>query len=90
MSPILVCVESTGVAAQLPAEPADTLGSRVGSTRVSHKISVWTRVKRFFRPERETYETRQARPGQPGEPLGTQKYEATDQRRHGGPSGIGG
>ena len=57
---------------------------------MSAKISVWTRVKRFFRPERETYETRRARGSEPGGALGTQKYEATDQRRHGGSDGIGG
>jgi hypothetical protein len=57
---------------------------------VSGKISVWTKIQRFFRPERETYETRQARGGEPGEALGTQKYEATDQRRHGGSGAVGG
>ena len=57
---------------------------------MSDKISVWTRVKRFFRPAPETYETRQARPGDPGDVPRTQKYEATDQRRHGGSGALGG
>lgn len=57
---------------------------------MSDKNSVWMRLKRFFRPTTETYETRQARPGDPGNAPGTQKYEATDQRRHGGTGAIGG
>lgn len=57
---------------------------------MSTEISVWTRIKRIFRPERETYETRQARSSEPGGALGTQNYEATDQRRHGESGGIGG
>ena len=57
---------------------------------MSDEISLWTRINRFFRPERETYETRQARGSEPSAGLRTQKYEATDQRRHGGSGGIGG
>lgn len=57
---------------------------------MSDKFSLWTRIRSFFRPERETYETRQARGSEPSSGLGTQKYDATDQRRNGGPSGIGG
>ena len=57
---------------------------------MSDKISLWTRIRRFFRPERETYESRQARGGEPGGPLGSQYYEATDRRRSGGSAEIGG
>jgi hypothetical protein len=56
---------------------------------VSAKLSVWTRVKRFFRPERETYETRRARAADPDQVAGSQKYEATDQRRAGGSGAMG-
>lgn len=55
---------------------------------MSDEISVWTRVKRFFRPPTETYETRENHPAEQG-PLATQKYEATDQRRHGGTGAMG-
>lgn len=57
---------------------------------MSDRISVWTRITRVFRPERETYETRQTRPGEPGNAPATQKYDATDQRRHGGTGAMGG
>ena len=57
---------------------------------MSDEISLWTRINSFFRPERETYETRQARGSEPSAGLRTQKYEATDQRRHGGSGGIEG
>jgi hypothetical protein len=57
---------------------------------VAKKSSLWTRVRLFFRPERETYETRRQRGAEPGPPLDTQKHEATDSRRHGGTSAIGG
>jgi hypothetical protein len=57
---------------------------------MSGRISVWTRIRRFFRPERETYDTRKARGGEPGAGLGSQYYEATDRRRSGGSAEIGG
>jgi hypothetical protein len=57
---------------------------------VTRKSSVWTRVKLFIRPERETYNTRRLRVGEPAPGLETQKYEATDSRRHGGTGAIGG
>jgi hypothetical protein len=57
---------------------------------MSGKTSAWLRIKRFFRPERETYETRQARGPEAGESPATQHYEATDQRRSGGSAAIGG
>lgn len=57
---------------------------------MSKKSSVWTRLRLFFRPERETYGTRRTRGGDPGPGLETQKYEATDSRRHGGTGAIGG
>jgi len=52
--------------------------------------SLWTRVRNFFSPPRETYDTRQARPGEPGSGPGVPTYEATDRRRHGGSMEIGG
>lgn len=55
---------------------------------MSDDVSVWTRVKRFFRPPAETYETRRNIPGEHGAPA-PQTYEATDQRRHGGSGAIG-
>lgn len=54
------------------------------------KPSVWARLRRFFRPEPETYGTRRPRGAEPGAGLGTQKYEATDYRRHGGTGPAGG
>ncbi|QIG40989.1 hypothetical protein G5T42_17165 [Microbacterium sp. 4R-513] len=57
---------------------------------MTEKSSTWTRVKRFFRPEPETYDTRRPRAGEPAPGLETQKYEATDSRRHGGTGAIGG
>ncbi len=57
---------------------------------MAQKQSIWTRIIRFFRPERETYDTRRARGGEPGPGLTTQKYEATDSRRHGGTGATGG
>lgn len=51
---------------------------------MSERSRIWTRVKRFFRPETETYETRRARGADEGPQLGSQYYEATDRRRHGG------
>ena len=57
---------------------------------VTKKSSVWTRVKQLIRPERETYSTRRPRGGEPARGLETQKYEATDYRRHGGTGAIGG
>jgi hypothetical protein len=54
------------------------------------RISVWTRITRFFRPERETYNTRKARGGDPGAGLGTQYYQGTDRRLNGGSADIGG
>ncbi len=59
---------------------------------MSEKPSVWTRIARFFRPQRETYETRQARGGEIGRGLGSQYNHATDQRRFGtgGSGGTGG
>lgn len=57
---------------------------------MSGDISIWTRIKRFFRPQPETYDTRQPRPGEPGDAPGNQPYGATDQRRHGGTGATGG
>ncbi|MCC2032867.1 hypothetical protein [Microbacterium allomyrinae] len=57
---------------------------------MSEKRSIWIRVRRFFRPEVETYESRRARPGEPGEGPGIPVYEATDRRRGGGSMEIGG
>jgi hypothetical protein len=56
---------------------------------MSEKTSVWARIVRFFRPERETYETRQARGGEIGADPTPQYNQATDQRRHGGSGAIG-
>lgn len=56
---------------------------------MSSKASLWVRVKKFIRPERESYDTRRARGGDPDQPLATQYYESTDRRRHGGSSEIG-
>lgn len=55
---------------------------------MSHKPSVFARIRQFFRPARESYDTRQARGGEP-EGLTPQHYEATDRRRHGGIGEIG-
>ena len=57
---------------------------------MSDKISIFGRIKQFFRPARETYDTRQARGGQPDERLATQYYNGTDRRRSGGSADIGG
>jgi hypothetical protein len=57
---------------------------------VTKKSAVWTRLKQFIRPERETYNTRRPRGGDPAPGLETQKYEETDSRRHGGTGAIGG
>jgi hypothetical protein len=57
---------------------------------VTEKPSVWTRITRVFRPERETYDTRRARPGEPGTGSEPHIYEATDARRYGGSGAIGG
>ena len=54
------------------------------------KPSLWTRVKHFVSPPRQTYDTRQARPGEPGPGPGKAMYDATDRRRHGGTMEIGG
>ena len=52
--------------------------------------SLWTRIKHFISPPRETYDSRRARPGEPGPGPGNPVYEATDRRRHGGTMEIGG
>ncbi len=57
---------------------------------MSEKISLWGRIRRFFRPETETYETRQRRGGAPGAGPASQHYGATDPRRHGESGAIGG
>lgn len=59
---------------------------------MSEKISLWTKVRRFFRPERETYETRQPRGGEMGKEPAQQHNYATDQRRFGsgGAGGVSG
>jgi len=57
---------------------------------MTSRPSLWTRVRNFFSPPRETYETRQPRPGEPGPGAGASIYEATDRRRHGGTMEIGG
>jgi hypothetical protein len=69
--------------------PSPTVERTKGAI-VTRKSSVWTRVKLFIRPERETYNTRHPRVGEPAPGLETQKYEATDSRRHGGTGAIGG
>jgi hypothetical protein len=51
---------------------------------MNRRPTIWTRIKRFLRPETETYETRRARGEDEVHRLGTQHYEATDRRRHGG------
>jgi len=51
---------------------------------MNRRPTIWTRIKRFLRPEMETYETRRARGEDEVHRLGTQYYEATDRRRHGG------
>jgi hypothetical protein len=58
---------------------------------MSNDASFWTRVKRFFRPERETYDTRKARPGDDGREgsVAEQYGRSTDQRRHGGTGATG-
>ncbi|GAA5084265.1 hypothetical protein GCM10025760_01960 [Microbacterium yannicii] len=56
---------------------------------MSRKPSLWTRVRNFVSPPRESYDTRQARPGEPGEGPGNPVFEATDRRRHGGSMDIG-
>lgn len=53
------------------------------------KDSFWDRIRRFFRPERETYESRTARGGDAAAPLGTEYYQGTDRRRAGGSFDIG-
>lgn len=55
---------------------------------MSDTPSVWSRIKRWFRPERETYETRRARGADPtaAEP---HIAESTDGRRSGGSMQIG-
>lgn len=53
------------------------------------KTSIWTRLVRLVRPEVQTYETRSAGGMEPEQP-GSQLYQATDGRRHGGTSQIGG
>lgn len=55
---------------------------------MSHKPTLFARIRQFFRPARETYESRQARGGEP-DGLTPQHYEATDRRRHGGAGEIG-
>ena len=57
---------------------------------MAEKSSVWVRLRRLFRPEPETYRTRPPRAREPGRGLETQKYEATDHRRHGGTGATGG
>ena len=57
---------------------------------MSGSLSMWTRIRNFFSPPRETYESRKTRPGDPGDGPGSPVYEATDRRRHGGTMDIGG
>ena len=53
--------------------------------------SLWTRIRKFLRPEAETYETRRVRPGADGPDALPEQYgRTTDQRRHGGTGAIGG
>ena len=54
------------------------------------KTSIWTRIKRFVRPETETYETRRARGAGADPSVESPVYEATDGRRHGGSGQLGG
>ena len=56
---------------------------------MSQKPPLWTRVRNFFSPPRESYDTRQPRAGEPSEGPGSPVYEATDRRRHGGTMDIG-
>ena len=57
---------------------------------MTEESSVWARLRRSLRPEPETYRTRPPRGSEPGQGFETQKYEATDHRRHGGTGAIGG
>ncbi|MCP2638425.1 hypothetical protein K0817_017875 [Microbacterium sp. HD4P20] len=56
---------------------------------MAQKQSLWTRIKNFISPPRESYDSRQARPGDAGAGPGDPVYEATDRRRHGGTMEIG-
>lgn len=56
---------------------------------MAQRQSVWTRIKHFFSPPRESYDTRQARPGASADGPGNPVYEATDRRRGGGTMDIG-
>ena len=56
---------------------------------MAEKKSLWTRLKNFVSPPRESYDSRHARPGDPGAGPGNPVYEATDRRRHGGTMEIG-
>lgn len=47
------------------------------------KASIWQRIVRWFRPERETYDSRRTRPDVPGDRPNDQFNEPTDQRRAG-------
>jgi hypothetical protein len=53
-------------------------------------VPFWSRLRRFSRPDRETYETWQQRPSaqDPAAP-GTEHYPPTDYRRSGGSGAIG-
>ncbi|WP_194397072.1 hypothetical protein [Microbacterium atlanticum] len=59
---------------------------------MSGGLSMWTRVRNFFSPPRETYESRKTRTRtrEPGHGPGSPVHEATDRRRHGGTMEIGG
>lgn len=51
---------------------------------MSHKPTIFARIRQFFWPARESYESRQARGGEPGAGLPPQYDHAPDRRRHGG------
>ncbi|WP_203580922.1 hypothetical protein [Microbacterium hibisci] len=61
----------------------------MSSESSSPKASLWTRLKNFVSPPRESYDTRQARAGDLGAGAQSAVYDATDRRRHGGSMEIG-
>ena len=79
-------VAPTGdTASALSAEARAPLGFEEHTTGVAmaEKASIWQRIVRWFRPERETYDTRRTRPDDPGDRPNDQFNEPTDQRRAG-------
>lgn len=68
--------------------PEGTTGAEAYARPMSHKPSLFARIRQFFWLARESYDTRQARGGEL-DGLAPQQYEATDRRRHGGSGDIG-